>query len=61
MNTEEIKRSASRKKVAIWMIADKIGISENTLYRWLRHDLPIEKQQLVLNAISEIVVERTKS
>lgn len=60
MNTSEIKSVASRKRVAIWMIADKLGISENTLYRWLRHDLPEEKQQQVLDAIREIVVERTK-
>lgn len=60
MSTEDLKKLASKNKVAIWMIADKLSVSENTLFRWLRHDLPEEKQQKIIKAIHEIVLERTK-
>lgn len=60
MKSEELKHLASSKRVPIWMIADELGISENTLFRWLRHDLPEDKQRQILNAITEILVERTK-
>ena len=56
----EIKSLASRKKVALWEIADKLGISENTLYRWFRHELPEDKEQQIREAINEIATERTK-
>ena len=60
MSTDELKIMASRKKVAIWEIADKLGISENTLYRWLRHELPEDRKKQVADAMTEILVERTK-
>ena len=60
MKSEELKHLASSKRVPIWMIADKLGISENTLFRWLRHDLPDDKQQQILKAINDVVTDRMK-
>ena len=60
MTSEEIKDFAYQNRVALWRIADKLNVCENTVARWLRGELPEEKQQQILNAITEIVVERTK-
>ena len=60
MKSEELKHLASSKRVPIWMIADELGISENTLFRWLRHDIPEDRQKLILNAITKILTDRTK-
>jgi transposase-like protein len=37
-----------------WAIAEKLGIHENTLYRWLRSEMSDEKKQLVIDAINEL-------
>lgn len=60
MRSTEIKLVARKQKVALWRIADKLSVSESTILRWLRHDLPSDKQQRILNAINEIVGERTQ-
>ncbi len=60
MTSEELKDFAYRNRVALWRIARKLNVCENTVARWLRNDLPEDKQQKILKAIEEIVVERTK-
>lgn len=60
MDSLELKDLAYRNRVSLWMIADRIGVHENTLVRWLRHDLSEEKQHLILDAINAIITERTK-
>lgn len=47
---EEIKRSGFYK----WQIADKIGICEMTIIRWLRHELSDEKAREIRSAIEEL-------
>ena len=59
MTSEEIKEFAYQKRVPLWKIANKLNVCENTVARWLRQDLPEDKQQQILNAITEIVKERT--
>lgn len=59
MSSQDLKDLAYSKRIAIWMIADRLGVHENTLLRWLRHDLPEEKQKQILKAINAIVLERT--
>lgn len=36
-----------------YRIADKCGVSETTLVRWLRYELTPERRMMILNAIEE--------
>lgn len=60
MSNGKIKETLQKNRVFYWEIADKLGVSEVTLCRWLRHDLPEDKQRKILKAITEIVTDRTK-
>ena len=55
---EAIKLKARGAGVPLWKIAEALSISEPTLTRWLRHELPEEKKQKILEAIKEIENER---
>ena len=55
---EKIRQLAKKKRIALWEIADKIGISEATITRWMRVQLSAEKESLILNGIHEIAAER---
>ncbi len=50
----EVRKKARAANIPYWKIADKLGVSENTLYRWLRKPLSESKKADVLNAITEI-------
>lgn len=54
MENKEIRELAQRKKVRHWQIADYIGISDGTLVKWLRHELPEERAQKIMEAIDAI-------
>lgn len=51
---EEIKESGFFK----WQIAAQIGITEMSLIRWLRLELPEEKKKLIRNAIAQLKEEQ---
>lgn len=44
----------SQGKLSNWVIAEKLGIHENTFYRWMRAEMSEEKKEKVLAVISEI-------
>lgn len=52
MRNEEIRRA--KGSVPSWIIAEKLGIHENSFYRLLRQELPIEKKEEVLKIIEEL-------
>lgn len=50
---EDLKLLIRMKKIPIWKIAKAVGVSENTIFRWLRtYDL--EHQKRILEAINKI-------
>lgn len=53
----DIRRAARMADVAQWEICERLGISEPTLTRWLRTELPEEKRQRILAVIDEISKE----
>ena len=61
MPNAHIKEMLNKNRVYHWEVAKRLGVSEMTLFRWLRQDLPDEKRQQILKAISEIVAERTNN
>ena len=54
MTTNELKRYARQKRVFLWQIADALNLSEATVTRLLRHELPDEKQDEILRVIDRI-------
>lgn len=51
---EKIRRAARASGVPLWAAAQKIGVSEPTLTRWLRTPLPTEKEWRIMAAIQEL-------
>lgn len=54
MSNEDIRSYAKENKVALWMIAKRLGVSEPTITRWLRIELEPLKKQEFMNVIDEI-------
>ena len=53
-----IRLKARNKRIPLWEIAERIGISEATISRWLRVQLSEEKESRILKAMEEITEER---
>jgi hypothetical protein len=43
-----------------WRVAEKLGIHEQTLVRWLRYELPEERKERIDAAINELKQEQTE-
>ena len=54
MENEKIRKSAKCSGVALWKIAEHIGVSEPTITRWLRSPLSAERETKMLCAIKEL-------
>ena len=54
MNNLELRTKARRNGVRLWEIADKLGVSEPTITRKLRRELPDNEKQRILAIIDEI-------
>lgn len=52
---EDIKKM--KGCIANWMIAEKLGIHENTFGRWMRTELPEVKKREIVNIIDELKTE----
>lgn len=54
MANEAIREKVKATGVRYWEVAERIGISDVTLCRQLRRELPEARQQLILRAIDEL-------
>ena len=54
---QAIRDAAKQRGVKHWQIAEKLGISEPTIMRWLRIPLSTEKEKAVMDAIEAIAKE----
>lgn len=43
-----------------YQVAEVLGITEFTLCRWLRKELPVDKKAMVLAAIEKLGIERVR-
>lgn len=50
----DIRKTAKESGVYLYAVAAELGVSEPTLIRWLRFELPQEKKQRILSAIEQI-------
>lgn len=58
MKNEGVREAAKLKGVLLWQIADKLGISDNSFSRKLRHELTQEEQDTIKKLIDELAGER---
>lgn len=54
MANEAIREKVKATGVRYWEVAERIGVSDVTLCRQLRRELPEARQQLILRAIDEL-------
>ena len=60
MVNKEVRRAARIANVPIWKVAYALGISEPTIFRWLRTELPEEKKSAILEAIDKLSKEENE-
>ena len=60
MTNKKIRELAKEKGVKLWQIAEKLQpqLNDGNFSRLLRHELPKEKEQQILNIINELSKER---
>jgi len=54
MANEAIREKVKATGVRYWEVAERIGVSDVTLCRQMRRELPEARQQLILRAIDEL-------
>lgn len=54
MVNEKLRKIINDSGVRQWQIADELGIHEKTLTVWLRHELPEDKKQMILDAVEKL-------
>ena len=59
-NNETVRKTARNAGVYLWEIGDYLGVSENTVIRWLRKPLDGAREGLLLNAISKVAERKAK-
>lgn len=60
MTNNEIRTKAKEKSVKLWQLADELKISEPTMSRKLRHELPEEEKNKILALIDEIAEKESE-
>lgn len=60
MVNKEVRRAARIANVPIWKVAYALGISEPTIFRWLRTELPEEKKSAMMAAIDKLSKEENE-
>lgn len=61
MANEAIREKVKATGVRYWEVAERIGVSDVTLCRQLRRELPETRQQLILRAIDELARRKEES
>lgn len=61
MQNLDIRAAAKEKGVFLYEVAHKLGVSEPTLVRWLRFELPADKKAKILEIITELSAEKAKT
>lgn len=58
MYNQDIRTAAKTKSVFLWEVAERLNISEPTMTRKLRRELPAEEKQRIFSLIDEIAEEK---
>lgn len=54
----EIRQAKENINVPYWKIAERLGVSENTLLRWMRQELSAAKKETILSEIEKMEDEK---
>lgn len=54
----DLRDAAKRAKVGWWQIAERLEISEPTMTRRLRHELPQDERERIFRIIEELKTEQ---
>lgn len=57
---DDLRKLCRERKIPLWMVAEKLGYSDQTLYRNLRHPLGDKERKEVLEAIEKLTSELKK-
>ena len=60
MCNADIRSEAKQAGIFLYAIADRLGVSEPTMTRLLRRELPIDKKQQIKGIIAELSAEKAK-
>ena len=52
INNDRIRKALKEKGLYFWNLADILGVSEPTITRWMRHEMPEDKQDQIIDAIN---------
>ena len=58
MYNKDLRDEFRIANVRQWEVAEAMGISEMTLVKWLRRELPEDKKNLVRKAVQKLVANR---
>ncbi len=58
---QDIRDYAAQKGVYFWEIAMKLGVSEPTMTRWMRVELPEDKRREIRQIIDDIAGSRPRN
>ena len=56
----DIRTAAKQNGVRLWEVADRLNVSEPTITRKLRRELPADEKQRIISLIDEISAEKKK-
>lgn len=57
MRNNEIRQSAKAAGVKLWQIAEVVGVNDGNFSRKLRHELPEDEKQKILEIIDRLSKE----
>lgn len=58
LSNNEIRKAAKTNGVFLWQVAERLKISEPTMTRKLRRELPPDEKQRIFSIIDEIAAEK---
>jgi hypothetical protein len=61
MKNTDLRQEFRVTNIRQWEVADALGVSEMTLVKWLRKELPAEKKALIREAMGRVVQDRESS
>ena len=53
-----VKEELRKNNVKVWQLADALGVSEMSVYRYMRHELPMEEQERYIHLIRNKAAEQ---
>ena len=56
VRNKKIREEAKKYRVPLWMVADAVGMADSNFSRKLRHELPEDEQEKIINCIHQIAV-----